>query len=116
MTNYILLSDHTVRQEPDFMAFGKWFETADRRVNKTIVKRWFKTYYVSTVFLGIDHRFLDKGDPILFETMVFYKDMSGIYEDRYCTWEQAEQGHEQVVNYLLHCPWWRIVFNKIWES
>lgn len=30
-------------------------------------------FYISTVFLGIDHNFLGKGGPILFETMVFAK-------------------------------------------
>lgn len=115
MDNYILLDDHTTKKEPDLLVFGNWFETADRTVNKTIVKRWPKTYHVSTVFLGIDHRMFDKGAPVLFETMVFYKDMGGIYENRYCTWDQAEQGHQDAVNYLLQCPWWRIIFNKLWE-
>lgn len=49
---------------------------------------------VSTVFLGMDHAFF--GEPILFETMVF----GGVLTEwlwRYCTWEEAEQGHAQVV-------------------
>lgn len=28
-------------------------------------------YWVSTVFLGLDHNFYDDGPPILFETMTF---------------------------------------------
>lgn len=50
---------------------------------------------VSTVFLGLDHSF-GEGPPVLFETMVF----GGKHNEeqwRYCTWDQAEVGHRQVV-------------------
>lgn len=53
---------------------------------------------VSTVFLGIDHNFFAKDDPILFETMVF-----GGGEEfdgeciRYRTSEQALEGHKDMV-------------------
>lgn len=30
-----------------------------------------KKYWVSTVWLGLDHSFMGKGKPIIFETMVF---------------------------------------------
>jgi hypothetical protein len=48
------------------------------------------------VFLGVDHNFFDEGEPVLFETMVF----GGKYDEeqeRYITYEQAEQGHAQWV-------------------
>jgi hypothetical protein len=51
---------------------------------------------VSTVFLEIDHRFVDEGPPILFETLVFGGPMDGEME-RYATWEEAEQGHADMV-------------------
>lgn len=56
---------------------------------------------ISTVFLNIDHRMIDDGPPILFETMVF----GGLFGDcvqRYSTWEEAETGHESVVG-LIEC-------------
>ena len=46
---------------------------------------------VSTVFLGIDHRF-GTGPPILFETMVFGGSSDGM-QWRYSTWEKAEDMH-----------------------
>lgn len=54
-----------------------------------------KDVQVSTVFLGLDHGY-GEGPPILFETLVFGGplDQSG---DRYCTWEEAEAGHERWV-------------------
>ena len=51
---------------------------------------------VSTVFLALDHGF--GGPPLFFETMVFSKDS---FRDRYCrryeTWEQAEEGHKEIL-------------------
>lgn len=50
---------------------------------------------VSTVFLGLDHSY-GNGPPVLFETMIFEGDHDG-YQERYCTWEEAEQGHERAI-------------------
>jgi len=77
----------------DLMTWARWFETADRSVAQTIVgnKR------VSTVFLGIDHRFGD-GPPLLFETMIFNGPDDGEYQERCSTWEEAEAMHERAVH------------------
>lgn len=56
-------------------------------------------YRVSTVWLGSDHNFLDKGPPLIFETMVF-RGPEGLLEvdcDRYATLEEAEEGHAKFV-------------------
>ena len=88
---YILVG-HEPRQEPDLIKWSKWFKTADRHVAKTELPGDVK---VSTVFLGLDHAFGD-GPPILFETMIFGgpKDQ---YQERYLTWEEAEEGHKIAV-------------------
>lgn len=77
-------------------------------------------YWVSTVFLGIDHSFSEDGPPVLFETMVFLNveedetdpsittgeidgnvyGMRDQYMQRYCTWPEAFSGHWRVVNLL----------------
>jgi hypothetical protein len=54
---------------------------------------------VSTVFLGIDHRFQHKagdGGPLVFETMIFGGVHDG-YQERYVSWREAEAGHRQAV-------------------
>lgn len=53
-----------------------------------------KSITVSTVFLGIDHNYGPEGPPILFETMIFGGPHNN-YQRRYCTWDEAEQGHAQ---------------------
>ena len=52
---------------------------------------------VSTVFLCIDHSFMeDSKTPILFETMIF-GGKHDEYQERYETAEQAFQGHKKAV-------------------
>lgn len=50
---------------------------------------------VSTVWLGLDHRW-GEGPPLIFETMVFGGPLAGECE-RYCTKEQARDGHARWV-------------------
>lgn len=55
---------------------------------------------VSTVFLRLDHRHGDlEGDPILFESMFFPNQDDWMEEDceRYCTYEEATEGHRRMV-------------------
>lgn len=88
---YILDGKTPVRCE--LIEWGNWFEKNDRKVKKTVIGE----VTISTVFLGLDHSFgLGEGLPVLFETMVF----GGIMDaqmDRYCSWEQAEEGHDAMV-------------------
>lgn len=93
--NYILVDKKPV-EEPDFMKWAKWFETADRHVNKTELPDGVK---VSTVFLGMDHGFMSN-TPILFETMIFGGEHDE-YQERYSTWEEAEAGHERAIQLIF---------------
>lgn len=74
-----------------------------KRLYMRVAETTIGNYWVSTVYLGHDHNFFSPGNPpIIFETMVFNQD-GGIaeyndeYMDRYATWEQALQGHQNVV-------------------
>ena len=71
----------------DLMEWARWFETADRVVAKSIVH----STTVSTVFLGLNHRFVS-GRPLLFETMVFGGSLDR-EQWRCSTWEEAEKQH-----------------------
>lgn len=75
----------------DLMKWAAWYETANRCVGDDTVNK----VRVSTVFLGLDHRFGDVGEPLIFETMTF-----GAKDDeceRCSTWEQAEAQHAAMV-------------------
>lgn len=51
---------------------------------------------ISTVFLSMEHGRDMRGRPILFETMVFGGPHDG-FQQRYCTWQEAEAGHESML-------------------
>lgn len=100
ITGKYVLSGQTPVPEPDPLKWGEWHETADRQVALTQVG----PYHISTVFLGIDHRFMHKGPPLLFQTMVFSTDPTGDAEDRrmdLCsTWSEAEEMHARMVKLM----------------
>lgn len=90
---YYILRGHDPIPCDDLMEWASNFEVGYRRVAHDRFMAdsgdWIR---VSTVFLGLDHNYWDTGEPILFETMVF----GGVLDEymwRYCTWEEAEEGH-----------------------
>jgi hypothetical protein len=88
---YILDEHNQAVEEPDLIKWGRWLESADRHVRESLQG----DVRVSTVFLGLDHRFGD-GPPLLFETMAFVgHDDVGM--ERYSTWQEAEEGHARWV-------------------
>lgn len=104
---YKLDKNRTVVPASDMLDWALFFEKQDRRIVK---QECIAEYWVSTVFLGIDHGFNRSGAPVLFETMVFVdkeedadsgeskarqRESTGGCE-RYCTWDEAAAGHEAV--------------------
>ena len=65
--------DHT----ENCIEWGNWFEENSKNKRRVIKQESIdKDYYVSTVFLGIDHGYNYSNDenyqPLVFETMVFF--------------------------------------------
>ena len=86
----------------DLMQWAMNFESTDRHVAKTTITpadSSLPSSHVSTVFLGLDHAW-DSGPPLLFETMVFNGPMDQEM-DRYSTWEEAEAGHDDMVQRVM---------------
>lgn len=90
--NYILDKDGNPVPEPDVMKWARWFGETERHVAMTEIRGC----RISTVFLGIDHRFLGDGPPILWETMVFGGEFDQLQE-RYSSLEDAKRGHDAIV-------------------
>lgn len=99
MDHYILGGEdgHTPILEPDFMAWARWFEQAshDGAAGRRVAQTCDGDIRVSTVFLGLDHQW-GSGPPLLFETMVFGGPLDS-EQDRYSTWEAADEGHREMV-------------------
>lgn len=93
MSSKYTLYGHTPMPASDLLAWAKSFETTNRIVQQTYLPNDVR---VSTVFLGLDHRFGDNGPPLVFETMIFGGPQDS-YQERYSTWEEAEAGHDRAV-------------------
>jgi hypothetical protein len=67
MHHYILNEHGVPIIEPDLEVYCRWLVTANRHVGLDQIG----PYKVSTVFLGLDHNYSDKGAAVLWETMIF---------------------------------------------
>lgn len=87
----------------------------DRDGNPTTVHEWARRFEdtrykriaydetpsgdISTVWLGLDHRF-DDGPPLIFETIVFDRDSGNDDNEmrRYATEDEARAGHAELLS------------------
>ncbi len=88
---YILVNGKPV-EEPDLMRWGQWMKFGDRIVSQDTIEE----VKVSTVFLGLSHNFGEKGDPILWETMIFGGEHDQ-YMERYSSKGAALIGHNKAL-------------------
>jgi hypothetical protein len=74
--DYFILDEHDEPLAVDLMTWAVWREEHRARLRVA----WWEAVnprqpdcpiHVSTVFLGINHRFFGDGPPLLFETMIF---------------------------------------------
>jgi len=90
MSRYYYLDGHSVLPTDDI---SKCFA---KHVDRVVAKTQIGEVGISTVFLGIDHRYDGGGPPLLFETMIFGGEHDK-YQERYSSWDEAEAGHKKVV-------------------
>lgn len=94
---YILDDNGNPIPEPDTIKACMWL--ADNK-NKIVKQENVGPYWVSTVFLGLDHSWRLDGPPVLWETMVFNDGDKDIDQNESrCSGnrEQAEAMHEAMV-------------------
>lgn len=100
MITHYTLNGHEPVPCPDVLTWARWFEHA---IEERIVRQdgdEGSGWWISTVFLGLDHNWRDSGPPLLFETCIFappgapaaLREFDG-QQWRYSTWEEAERGH-----------------------
>jgi hypothetical protein len=99
--------------------WAKWLESVEGKKFKIVKQENVGRYWVSTVFLGLDHSFTGRNGPVLFETMIFNRHKrivivkvfgrsrpmttaasefdGGEYQTRCSTWGQAEAMHQVAV-------------------
>lgn len=100
---YILDPDNKPVLCPDVMTWARWFETA----NRTVARRKSGKTCVSTVFLGLDHSTGfgwdpdPKGEPVLYETMVFGHHKYEYLEFRYSSRDAAAKDNLRVARFVF---------------
>lgn len=99
MANYVLNANGEPVREPDILKWAEW--RVENPESYRVAKTQVGNAIVSTVFLGMDHRFGGDGPPILYETMVFPSTSeTDEIQDRYTTRAEAIIGHEARVKEL----------------
>jgi hypothetical protein len=87
-----------------------WAVKFQNQKTRKVARDLLRDILISTVFLGLDHNFIGEGPPVLFETMAFDEGkcngQSILYENRYCTWNEAETGHKIVVDIINNEKEW----------
>jgi len=73
----------------DMCKVNKGLNFRNKRVRRTYLPN---NVFVSTVFLGLDHRY-GSGPPLLFETMIHADGEFIEYQTRCSTWRQALKMH-----------------------
>jgi hypothetical protein len=102
-TYYVLDANGEPLAIHDALVWGEWFHNAGEQ--RIVAKDNILGIEVSTVFLGLDHRFIGDGPPILYETMIFAggdDEWLDLNQWRYCTREEALRGHAYAVAMVRH--------------
>ncbi len=82
----------------NLMVWAKFMEQPP--ANRVVARDKTPKGILSTIFMGLDHNFADPGNPpLLFESVLIRKPRNRLIE-RYSTYEQAEQGHQIILEAL----------------
>ena len=87
------------------ISMRQWCSAFERKDKQRVAETTVGDYWVSTVWLGMDHSF-GEGPPLIFETMIFNhsdvsktddEDFLDLWCERYPTEAAALAGHERAV-------------------
>lgn len=114
---YILDENGNPVRCDELYTWGRWIENHSAR--RVSLERFgiVRKSEVSTVFLGLDHRFGDEGPPILWETMVFGGPLDQERDRCSGSREQALAMHAQMVKKVKESygfkPTMQRIYNKL---
>ncbi len=101
--HYFLNSDNSYTP-CDLMTWANQLEELWKEGRKHVGHIVIDGLRISTVWLGLNHNFLNIGKPLLFETMIFDDDgdcgWDYHYQERYTTWDEAVEGHKTAIEWV----------------
>lgn len=80
--------------------YDQWIELLEDHTYKIIQQDHVGQYFVSTVWLGLNHNPIRQVPHLIFETMIFRKEGDNEffdYQERYSTEKEARAGHVKTV-------------------
>lgn len=85
----------------DSNEWSEWMHKQNEGQGRVVKQEHLVPYYLSTVFLGIDHNFgnTDPKKAVLFESMVFLN-KSEVFIRRYHSWNGSLKGHEKISEFM----------------
>lgn len=95
--------DYYNRNGHQYMSWIEWVNDVyegDRDL-KRVAQTTFGPWWISTVWLGLNHSFSDRHPPLIFETMVFHGGWDDFWTERYSTIQEAFQGHDRIVESVI---------------
>ena len=92
----------------DLQNWAEYISVEVRRVKSTVTKNG----WISSVFLGVDYSFIKGGEPVLFETVIFYGPMDNCLM-RCSTWDESEIQHDLMVKDCMRLKLRRKIRKKI---
>ena len=105
-TGHYILNGNNEVIEVEYEEYAIWMA---EKGNKIIKQEDSNGFWVSTVFLGIDHGY---GDIQIFETMIFGLEGESEYQERCATYKEALVMHDRAILYTMS----KATDNmKIWE-
>jgi hypothetical protein len=95
MSRWYILDDDDTPIPSNITDYVEWEKAnPERRIVKQDV---VGDIHVSTVFLGLDHRWWSSDTPVLWETMIF-EGKHDQYQERYTSYKDALEGHKKALN------------------
>ena len=80
-----------------------WVDMIEDEDYRRVASTKIGSFWISTVWLGLDHNWDPDGPPAIFETMIFDQSDRPFHDlecRRYSTEEQALLGHDNMVAYV----------------
>ena len=96
MSDFYILENKKIKE----VLIDEWVKWVKNPENRIIKHDECDKILVSTVFLGIDHNWSGKGEPVLFETMIFGGKYNN-YQERYTSYEDAIKGHKKAKKLII---------------